>query len=50
MFTLQETQSIHDSMNRPKIEFIALIYLHFEWSQKSKDPLKDCFEKVNIFS
>ena len=26
--TLQETQSIHDSMNRPKIEFIAYI-LHF---------------------
>ena len=25
---LQETQSIHDSMNLPKIEFIAL-YLHF---------------------
>ena len=25
--TLQETQSIHDSMNRPKIEFIAYIYI-----------------------
>ena len=23
----QETQSIHDSMNRPKIEFIAYIYI-----------------------
>ena len=25
--TLQESQSIHDSMNRPKIEFIAKIYI-----------------------
>ena len=25
--TLQETLSIHDSMNRPKIEFIAYIYI-----------------------
>ena len=25
--TLQETQSIHDSMNLPKIEFIAYIYI-----------------------
>ena len=25
--TLQETQSIHDSINRPKIEFIAYIYI-----------------------
>ena len=25
-FTLQETRSIHDSMNRPKIEFIAHIF------------------------
>ena len=24
--TLQETRSIHDSMNRPKIEFIAHIF------------------------
>ena len=24
---LQETRSIHDSMNRPKIEFIAYIYI-----------------------
>ena len=24
---LQETQSIHDSMNLPKIEFIAYIYI-----------------------
>ena len=27
MLTLQETQSIHDSMNLPKIEFIAYIYI-----------------------
>ena len=27
MFTLQETQSIHDSMNIPNIEFIAGIYI-----------------------
>ena len=25
--TLQETQSIHDSMNRSKIEFIFYIYI-----------------------
>ena len=25
--TLKETQSIHDSMNIPKIEFIAYIYI-----------------------
>ena len=24
---LQETQSFHDSINRPKIEFIAYIYI-----------------------
>ena len=24
---LQETRNIHDSMNRPKIEFIAYIYI-----------------------
>ena len=27
--TLQETRSIHDSMNLPKIEFIAYIYILF---------------------
>ena len=27
MLTLQETRSIHDSMNIPKIEFIAHIYI-----------------------
>ena len=27
--TMQETQSIHDSMNRPKIEFIAYIKILF---------------------
>ena len=27
MLTLQETQSIHDSMKRPKSEFIAYIYI-----------------------
>ena len=26
-FTLQDTRSIHDSMNRPKFEFIAYIYI-----------------------
>ena len=25
--TLQETRSVYDSMNRPKIEFIAYIYI-----------------------
>ena len=25
--SMQETQSINDSMNRPKIEFIAYIYI-----------------------
>ena len=27
MLTLQETRSIYDSMNIPKIEFIAYIYI-----------------------
>ena len=27
MLPLQETRSIHDSMNRSKIEFIAYIYI-----------------------
>ena len=27
MLILQETRSIHDSMNIPKIEFIAYIYI-----------------------
>ena len=27
MLTLQETRSIHDSMNIPKMEFIAYIYI-----------------------
>ena len=27
MLTLQETQSIHDSMNLPNFEFIAYIYI-----------------------
>ena len=27
MLTLQETRSIHDSMNLPKIEFTAYIYV-----------------------
>ena len=31
--TLQETRSIHDSMNIPKIEFITYIYiLHYQSS------------------
>ena len=29
--TLQETQSIHDSMNIPKIEFIAYIYIYYKY-------------------
>ena len=28
-FTLQETRSIHDSMNIPNIEFIAYFYIFF---------------------
>ena len=27
MLTVQETQSIHDSMNRPKIDFNAYIFI-----------------------
>ena len=27
MLTLQESESIHDSMNLPKIQFIAYIYI-----------------------
>ena len=30
--TLQETRSIHDSMNLPKIEFIAYIHILLEIS------------------
>ena len=29
--TLQETRSIHDSMNIPKIEFIAYIYIYYKY-------------------
>ena len=29
--TLQETRSIHDSMNRSKIKFIAYIYIYYEY-------------------
>ena len=29
LLTLQETRSIHDSMNFPKIEFIAYTYILF---------------------
>ena len=29
-WSLQETRSIHDSMNIPKIEFIAYIYILLE--------------------
>ena len=32
MLTLQETQSIHDSINLPKIEFITYIYILYELS------------------
>ena len=31
--TLQETRSIHDSMNIPKIEFIAYIYILLQISK-----------------
>ena len=30
---LQETRSIHDSMNRPKIEFIAYDYILLKMSK-----------------
>ena len=30
-FTLQETQSIHDSMNIPKLEFIALFTFYYKY-------------------
>ena len=29
--TLQETRNIHDSMNIPKIEFIAYIYIYYKY-------------------
>ena len=32
--TLQETRSIHDSMNIPKIEFIAYIYILYYQSRR----------------
>ena len=31
MLTLQETQSIHDSMNRPNIEFIAYYTFNYKY-------------------
>ena len=33
--TFQETRSIHDSMNLPKIEFIAYIYILYYMNQSS---------------
>ena len=37
MLTLQETRSIHDSMNIPKIEFITYIYiLYYQSSMNSQ--------------
>ena len=31
MLTLQETRSIHDSMNRTKIDYIANIYVLYKY-------------------
>ena len=54
---LQKTQCFHDSMNRPKIEFITYIYIYYLYlvyrnevmnKKKSKDSLKACFENLNI--
>ena len=49
MLPPQETQSIHDSMNRPKIEFIVYIYIVFMYYKylKYKNSIynlgKSCF-------
>ena len=49
--TLQETQSIHDSMNIPKIKFIAYIFILFEISKIICNPIVGCvqvkMEKLN---
>ena len=37
MLTLQETRSIHDSMNIPKIEFIAYIYIYYKYLKYKKN-------------
>ena len=37
--TLQETRSIHESMNRPNIEFIAYIYVLLLISKTMKQPV-----------
>ena len=36
VLTLQETWSIHDSINLPKIEFIAYIYKYYKYLKYKK--------------
>ena len=46
--TLQETRIIHDSINRPKIEFITYIYILYYQSSINFQfsPILDCFPVV----
>ena len=48
LLTVQETRSIHDSMNRPKMEFITYIYiLYYQSSIKFQDPpYSDCLQDI----
>ena len=45
--TLQETRSIHDSMNLPKIEFIA--YIEIIYNLGDKPILCLIFNRINVF-
>ena len=41
ILTLQETRSIHDSMNRQKIEFIAFIWFYYNYLKIKKNIVKE---------
>ena len=49
MLTLQETRCVHDSMNRPKLNFLLHGVDEVLSSLRSKDSLKAYFENVNIY-
>ena len=46
MLTLQETQSIHDSMNLPKIEFITYLFTFY---YKFLESIYDLGDKTILF-
>ena len=41
ILTLHETRSIHDSMNRQKIEFIAFIWFYYKYLRIKKNIVKE---------